>query len=224
MRFRIGSRNAAVLPVPVSAQPIRSLPSMTIGMTALWIGVVRVEAANPDALDERMLEAEGFEGDRPRIVIGLRAHDGGVGWTGRGFDDAPGRGAPPRAAGRRRCRPGLFDCVVWEFKRDYLASAEGDDAADRIVWGNADGDAVAGHYLDAEAAHPAAQLCKHLVALITLHAIQAAAVHRHDGALHINQIILAQAIAESFPIKDCAIFAVARKLSRQPPGSRYALG
>jgi hypothetical protein len=40
MRFRIGSRNAAVLPVPVSAQPIRSSPFMTIGMTALWMGVV----------------------------------------------------------------------------------------------------------------------------------------------------------------------------------------
>jgi hypothetical protein len=35
MRFKIGSKNAAVLPVPVSAHPIKSLPSMTIGMTAL---------------------------------------------------------------------------------------------------------------------------------------------------------------------------------------------
>jgi hypothetical protein len=42
------------------------------------------------------------------------------------------------------------------------------------------------------------------VALVTLHPIQAAAVHRHDGALHINQIILAQAL--SFPNKDCATF------------------
>jgi hypothetical protein len=35
MRFRMGRRKAAVFPVPVSAQPMRSLPSMTIGMTAL---------------------------------------------------------------------------------------------------------------------------------------------------------------------------------------------
>ena len=40
MRLRIGSRNAAVLPVPVAAQPIRSSPFITNGMTALWIGVV----------------------------------------------------------------------------------------------------------------------------------------------------------------------------------------
>jgi hypothetical protein len=91
---------------------------------------------------------------------------------------------------------------VWEFKTS-LASAERDDAADRIVRGNADRDPVARNHLDSEAAHPAAQLRKNLMALITLDPIQASAVHRNDGALHIDQIILAQAL--SFPNKDCAI-------------------
>jgi hypothetical protein len=43
------------------------------------------------------------------------------------------------------------------------------------------------------------------VALVALHAVQTAAVDRNHGALHIDQIILAQLLP--FPIKDCAIFA-----------------
>jgi hypothetical protein len=42
------------------------------------------------------------------------------------------------------------------------------------------------------------------VSLVTLHAVKTAAVNRHDRALHVNQIILAQLL--SFPIKDCAIW------------------
>jgi hypothetical protein len=86
----------------------------------------------------------------------------------------------------------------------YLASAEGDDAANGIVGGNTHRDTITGYYLDAKSAHPAAQLCEHLVALVTLDAVQAATVHSHYGALHVDQIILAQAL--SFPNKDCAIF------------------
>jgi hypothetical protein len=41
------------------------------------------------------------------------------------------------------------------------------------------------------------------VALVTLDAVKPATVYRHDRALHVNQIILAQLL--SFPIKDCAI-------------------
>ena len=85
MRLRIGSRNAAVLPVPVSAQPIRSSPFMTNGMTALWIGVVALKAADADALDQRRLEAERVEGDRaadrtrPEVrVIGVGIGRGGL--------------------------------------------------------------------------------------------------------------------------------------------------
>ena len=44
-----------------------------------------------------------------------------------------------------------------------LTCAEGDDAADRIVGRNADGDPVARHDLDAEPAHAAAQLGEHFV-------------------------------------------------------------
>src|SRR3954469_18159647 len=38
-RSRIGSTNASVLPVPVAAQPITSLPSSAGGMACAWIGV-----------------------------------------------------------------------------------------------------------------------------------------------------------------------------------------
>jgi hypothetical protein len=67
----------------------------------------------------------------------------------------------------------------------FSASAEGDDAADRIVGGNADGHAIARDDFDAEAAHAAAQLREDLVALIALHAIKPAAVHGHDCTLYI---------------------------------------
>jgi hypothetical protein len=87
---------------------------------------------------------------------------------------------------------------------DVLASAEGDDASDRIVRRHADGDAIPWNHLDSEAAHAAAQLGEDLMALVALHAVQTAAVDRYHSALHVNQIILAQLL--SFPIKDCAIF------------------
>src|SRR5688572_14253936 len=75
------------------------------------------------------------------------------------------------------------------------ASAEGDDAADRIVRRDADGHTVPGYHLDPEAAHPAAQLCQHLVTLVALDAIKTSTVDRHDRALHINQIVLAQMLS-----------------------------
>ena len=91
MRLRIGSRNAAVLPVPVSAQPIRSSPFMTIGMTALWIGVV---ASKPRTRMPSM-----SDGSRPsvskatglRIVFGLRPRDRRA--CGRAAGCVPRRGA-----------------------------------------------------------------------------------------------------------------------------------
>jgi hypothetical protein len=84
----------------------------------------------------------------------------------------------------------------------FLASAEGNDAPDRIVWGDANRYSIPRHHLDSETAHAAAQLGKHLMALVTLDTIQPPTVYRHDRALHVNQIILAQLL--SFPIKDCA--------------------
>lgn len=98
-----------------------------------------------------------------------------------------------------------------------LASAEGNDAADGIVGRYAYGYAISWHHLDSKATHTAAQLCKHLVALVTLDAIQTAAVDRHDRALHVNEIILAQLL--SFPIKDCAIATDA--LANSSVGSAY---
>ena len=85
-----------------------------------------------------------------------------------------------------------------------LASPEGDDAADWIVRRHANGHAIAGHDLDAEAAHAAAQLCQHFVTGITLHAVESAAVHCDDRALHVDEIVLAQkplAILSSGPTR-----------------------
>jgi hypothetical protein len=73
-----------------------------------------------------------------------------------------------------------------------LSGPEGDDAADRVVGGHADGDAITWNNLDPEAAHAAAQLREHFVARIALHAIEAAGVNGHDSALHINQIVFTQ--------------------------------
>jgi hypothetical protein len=84
----------------------------------------------------------------------------------------------------------------------FLASAEGDDASDRVVRRNADCHTVTRNHLDSETPHPAAQLGKDLVALVALHAVKPAAVNRYHGALHVNQIVLAQIL--SFPIKECA--------------------
>ena len=74
----------------------------------------------------------------------------------------------------------------------WLAGAEGNDAPDRIVRRHADGHAISRNYLDAEAAHSAAELGEDFVAGIALHAVKPAAVNRYHGALHINEVVLAQ--------------------------------
>ena len=73
-----------------------------------------------------------------------------------------------------------------------LASAERDDAANRIVRRNTDGHPVSRHHFDAESPHPTAQLGQHFMARIYLHPIQTAAVNGDHGALDINQVVLAQ--------------------------------
>ena len=192
---------------------------MTMGMTALWIGVV-VEKP-------RMRMPSMSDGSRPSVSKATgrgsysacgRVDDAGVGDLEVRARAAPGPDAHrrrPSSSARRCC------CAVWEFKIVILASAEGDDAPDRIVGRDADGHAVSRHHLDSKAAHAAAQLGKHLVTLVTLHAVKTAAVDRHDRALHINQIILAQLL--SFPIKDCATlrdpFANSCHRALRPPAS-----
>jgi hypothetical protein len=80
---------------------------------------------------------------------------------------------------------------VFGFKY-WLASAERDDAANRIVGRDPDSHTIARYYLDSETAHPPAQLCEDFMPRVNLDAIQAAGVNRHDGALHINEIVFAQ--------------------------------
>ena len=74
----------------------------------------------------------------------------------------------------------------------WLACTERDDAPDGIVRRDANGDAISRNDLDAEAAHAPTQLSEHLVTGVALHAVETAAVHRDHGALHVNQIVLAQ--------------------------------
>ena len=80
----------------------------------------------------------------------------------------------------------------------WLAGAEGNDAPDRIVRRHADGHAISRDYLDAEAAHSAAELGEDFMAGIALHAVKPAAVNRHDCALHVNEIVLAQSASNPF--------------------------
>src|SRR5262245_8226116 len=82
-----------------------------------------------------------------------------------------------------------------------LPSAERNDAADGIVRRDADGHAISRDDLDAEAAHPAAQLRQYLVARIDLHTVEAAAVDGNHGALDIYQVVLAQIRCPFIPIR-----------------------
>ena len=93
--------------------------------------------------------------------------------------------------------------VIW------LARAERDDAPDGIVRRDADGHPIARNNFDTEAAHAAAELGQHFVAGVTLHAVKPAAVHGHDSALHVNQIVLAQLLANPFyEDKHCATYPI----------------
>jgi hypothetical protein len=88
--------------------------------------------------------------------------------------------------------------LYWNSNGIWLACTERDDAPDRIVRGNSHGYPIAWNHLDAEAAHAAAQLGQHLVAGVALHAVEPAAVYRHDRALHVDQIVLAQIASSPF--------------------------
>ena len=88
--------------------------------------------------------------------------------------------------------------LCWSSNWLWLACTKRDDAPDRIVRRNADGHAIARNYFDTEAAHAAAQLGQHFVTCVTLHAIKPPAMHGHDCALHVDQIVLAQLVANPF--------------------------
>jgi hypothetical protein len=68
----------------------------------------------------------------------------------------------------------------------YLTRAECDDAADRVVWRDPDGHAVAWDDLDTETTHTAAQLCEHFVPCVALNPIETSAMDRHYCALHVD--------------------------------------
>jgi hypothetical protein len=89
--------------------------------------------------------------------------------------------------------------LYWNSNGIWLACSERDDAPDRIVRGDAHGYPIAWNHLDAEAAHATAELGEHLVAGVTLHAVEPAAVNRYHRALHVDQIVLAQSASNPFP-------------------------
>jgi len=67
-----------------------------------------------------------------------------------------------------------------------LSGTEGDNAALWIVRRDADGDSITRNHLDAESPHAPAQLRENFMTGVNLHAVEPAAVHRHDGPLHID--------------------------------------
>ena len=88
--------------------------------------------------------------------------------------------------------------LYWSSNCLWLARAERDDAPDGVVRRNADCHTIPGNDFDTEAAHSTTELGQHLVAGVTLHSVEPATVHGDDGALHVNQIILAQLLANPF--------------------------
>src|SRR3954467_12703736 len=102
----------------------------------------------------------------------------------------------------------------------WLECPEGDDAPDRIVRRDADGDAIPGNHFDTEAAHPAAQLGQHFMAGVALHTIETPAVDRHHRALHVDEIVLAQTASDPFFVTNI----VPRELRRRPPNGRIWSG
>jgi hypothetical protein len=53
-----------------------------------------------------------------------------------------------------------------------LSGSERNDAADRVVRGYTDCNAIAGNDFDSETPHPAAQLRQHFMPRVALHAVQ----------------------------------------------------
>ena len=88
--------------------------------------------------------------------------------------------------------------LYWSSNCLWLAGAECNDAPNGVVRRNADGHAIARNDFDTEAAHSTTELGQHFMAGVTLHSVEPATVHGDDGALHVNQIILAQLLANPF--------------------------
>jgi hypothetical protein len=88
--------------------------------------------------------------------------------------------------------------LCWSSNSVWLARAERDDAPDRIVGRNPYGHPIAGHYLDPKSTHATAELRQHFVSGITLHTVESPAVHGHNSALHVYQVVLAQLLANPF--------------------------
>src|SRR5439155_8749293 len=105
-RCRIGSRNAAVLPVPVDAQPIRSRPARITGIASAWIGVGRVYPMSRTAS-----VSGGISWNSESRLTACASADGSAvpaAPTSAAGRVAGRRGSAPRAASVSFDRPGFF--------------------------------------------------------------------------------------------------------------------
>ena len=128
----IGTTNAQVLPVPVSAQAMRSPPASASGITALWIG-----ARFTESRDRGRLRAAAGRGSarrtqsaRCRRASGSSAGAWCVGCARRWRRPAASSGTARRSAVARELAS--IGCIGIQTVF-WLACAERDDAPDGIV-------------------------------------------------------------------------------------------
>src|SRR5512133_3190120 len=95
----MGSRNAAVFPVPVAAAPITSLPASPGGMAWAWMGV---GASNPARVRAVSVFSESFRSAKVVNVCALIA----CAEARHHHPDAAGGGGRPRGRARERYRTG----------------------------------------------------------------------------------------------------------------------
>ena len=161
-RDRIGSKYAAVLPVPVRRNRY-VFARERIGQDGALNGCGLLVATLVERIAQVDVRDQAMERDRRRIE-----------WNGLSFSGRYRR--PCRSGCRRlgRVSPRAARAAPAAARRsvglgfagqlsDKLASAEGDDARTGRT-AKPDGHPIARNYLDAEAAHPAAELREHFVA------------------------------------------------------------
>lgn len=86
-----------------------------------------------------------------------------------------------------------------------LSRAKRDEAPQRIVGRDADGDPISRHDLDVEPPHASAQLRQHFMTGVDFHSVEAAAMDGDDDAVQIDQIVLAQLLNSSRMLEVLAI-------------------
>ena len=107
-RCTIGSTNAAVLPVPVSAQATRSRPAATVSNTALWIGVVcsKRRSSTPMSSSGTLMRSVNRRGSMSGVSASNFASSSAFRAVRCGTHRGTTRTGPATAAGPARLRSG----------------------------------------------------------------------------------------------------------------------